>query len=150
MVKGLLKLAYVVAAVSVCAVGLLAPGCSSDDSVAPTTDGSASTGSPDSGLCGDPSNQRNGEPCYPVGPTVCSPLCATGGCVCTKDKAHPGADAGIWVCQSDTSCLPDAPPVDFDAPDFVPPDANVDIDASDLDADASTDDAGDASDADAS
>ena len=137
MVKGLLKLAYAVVALSVCAVGLLAPGCSSDDSTTPSGDGSASTGSADSGLCVLNDSVRNGNPCYPVGPTICFQQCLTGGCVCTKDKDHPGADAGIWVCQSDNSCLPDAPPVDFDAPDFIP-------DSSVIDFDAGSDDAGDA------
>jgi hypothetical protein len=138
MVKGLWKLAYAVVALSVCGVGLLAPGCSSDDS-ASGGDGSASTGNPDSGLCVLNDSVRNGAPCFPVGPTLCFQECATGGCVCTKDKDHPGADAGIWVCQSDNSCLPDSSPIDFDGP-ILPP-----FDAGDLD--AGLGDSGDASDA---
>ena len=127
------RLAWSVAAIFVGTFGTFAPGCSSDDSAA-TDDGDASTGSPDAAVCGDPASARNGGPCYPVGPTLCFAICTTGGCVCTEDRAHPGADAGIWVCQSDVSCLPDSSPVDFDAPDFVP-------DSSDVD--ANVDDAGD-------
>jgi hypothetical protein len=129
------------AAILVGAVGIVAPGCSSDDdSSAPDDD--ASTGSPDVVTC-TLEGAHNGGPCYPVGPTLCFQECTSGGCVCTEDKAHPGADAGIWVCQSDNSCLPDAPPVDFDAPDFVP-DSSVDDSGVDSDIDDASDAGADA------
>ena len=132
------RLAWSAAAIFVGAFGTFAPGCSSDDS-AVTNDNDGSTGSPDANTC-RLEGAFNGGPCFPVGPSLCFAMCTTGGCVCTEDKAHPGADAGIWVCQSDTSCLPDGPPVDFDAPDFLP-DGEVTVDAN---VDDAGDDSGDA------
>ena len=134
------RFAYTLAAMAIASFGIVAPGCSSDDDSSAAPDDDASTGSPDAQVCQGLETARNGGPCYPVGPSLCFQQCTSGGCTCTADKAHPGADAGIWVCQSDTSCLPDAPPVEFDAPDFVP-DANGDFDAG---VDADTDDASDA------
>jgi hypothetical protein len=148
MTKGFWRLAVGASVMFFGAFVAAGPGCSSDDSAA-GTDTDASTGSPDANIC-QLEGAFSGGPCFPVGPTLCFQQCTTGGCVCTEDKAHPGADAGIWVCQSDTSCLPDAPPVDFDATDNPPPpvdsgttvDANVDdagADASDAGADADAD-----------
>jgi hypothetical protein len=134
------KFAYTAAAIAVVAFGIVAPGCSSDDDSSAAPDNDASTGSPDAVTC-VLEGAFSGGPCFPVGPALCFQECTSGGCVCTRDTMHPGADAGVWVCQSDTSCLPDAPPVDFDAPDFVP-DANVGPD--DAGADANADDASDA------
>jgi hypothetical protein len=133
------RLAWSVAAIFIGTFGIVAPGCSSDDNA--TNDGDASTGSPDANICQLPAS--NGGPCFPVGPALCFQECTSGGCVCTEDKAHPGADAGIWVCTVDHSCEPDAPPVDFDAPINPPPpdsgvDANVD-DAGDDSGDAGAD-----------
>jgi hypothetical protein len=138
MKKGFWRIAYTATAIFVVALGTVAPGCSSDDSAAPG-DGDASTGSPDADTCQLPAT--NGGPCFPVGPSLCFQECTTGGCICTTDKAHPGADAGLWVCTVDHSCEPDAPPVDFDAPDNPPPDDGGPpvVDASDAGADADAD-----------
>ena len=56
-----------------------------------------------------------GKPCAPISDLRCFPLCATGGCMCSADPANPGK--GIWTCTDDTSCIPEAGPVDFDATD---------------------------------
>ena len=110
MLRAALKITYVAVALCALAIPVFAPGCSSDDSAAPTNDASASTGSPDADVCGDPSLVQNGGPCYPVADIRCFPLCATGGCWCRKGGTNP--DAGIWQCQSDVSCLPDSAPID--------------------------------------
>lgn len=137
------KLAFTVAAMFFGSALLVANGCSSDDDSSAASDDDASTGNPDVITC-TLEGAHSGGPCYPVGPTLCFQECTSGGCVCTEDKAHPGADAGIWVCTSDTSCLPDAPPVDFDAP-FTEPDSNFVV--PDAGVDANVDDAGDDADA---
>jgi len=134
------RFAYTAAAIAITAFGIVAPGCSSDDDSSAAPDNDASTGSPDAITC-QLEGAHNGGSCFPVGPTLCFQQCPSGGgCVCTEDKAHPGADAGIWVCTSDTSCFPDASPVDFDATE-PPFDANVGFDAG---VDADIDDASDA------
>lgn len=134
------RLAYATLAVGALGAGVAlavsTQGCSSDDTAAPSNDASASTGSPDAGLC-DPTGARNGGPCYPVTPVPCFQVCNNvGGCVCKQDPNN--ADAGIWSCTPvDTSCLPDSAPIDeFDSGPL--PDGDVTDDS------GSTDDAGDA------
>ncbi|MGH7285678.1 MAG: hypothetical protein ACRELY_29520, partial [Polyangiaceae bacterium] len=125
------------------AIPVFAPGCSSDDSTT-TPDASASTGSPDADVCGDPNLASPGGSCYPVANIRCFPICATGGCWCRSGGSIP--DAGVWQCQSDVSCFPDSSPIDdFDSSEPVDDSGDIDSgddsgdDASDagLDADAS-------------
>lgn len=110
-------------ALSTAALGLFlvvaAPACSSDDA-ATDADVDASTGVATPDTCDPihPAKAANGAPCFPVNPTRCFVICpgdTTGGCVCKQDPNDP--DAGIWACKpADTSCLPDAAPIDeFDS-----------------------------------
>ncbi len=67
-----------------------------------------------------------GDPCPQASPVVCFADC-DGGCRCV-----PGAGGPTWTCTTDTSCHPDAAPVDLDAADF--PDTSGDSDAGASDA----------------
>jgi hypothetical protein len=69
-----------------------------------------------------------GKPCSPVSSTVCFRECKTDGCMCVA-----GPDGGgIWSCQNDFSCTPEAGPlVGTGAGDVTPAPDGSTVDASD-------------------
>jgi len=92
-------------------VGALVVACPSSSTSTPDDAGAADAIEADSGTICD-SFTHSGQPCAPAGPVRCFQQCTTGGCTCKGT-----ATGGVWQCVTDTSCLPDAPPVeDADQP----------------------------------
>lgn len=117
--------------------------CSSDDSGDASDAGDEFGVLADAGLCN--SFTKPGDPCAPISGTVCFPMCATGGCQCVQPA---GGGTGVWQCQSDFSCFPEAGPLDdTGAPETGGDDASGDDASDDATVDAPVDAPLDADDA---
>jgi hypothetical protein len=88
------------------AVAIGAAGCNGGGSGGDGGPGDATT-PPEDGpaICNEFTDA--GLPCPQASPVLCFQQCTTGGCSCSETPA-----GRVWVCHTDTSCLPDCAPID--------------------------------------